>query len=163
MLVRFSSLLLLLTAIVVSQELVIETTKAVTCNRKSKKGDKVDVHYRGTLAADGSQFDASYDRGQPLNFELGAGRVIKGYVHTIQSDIKSPNTGKGEFKICWLTTVCYRWDDGLLDMCIGEKRKLTIPPELGYGQRAMGPIPAGSTLVFETELMGIAGVKKDEL
>lgn len=53
-----------------------------------------------------------------------------------------------------------RWDQGLLDMCIGEKRKLTIPPELGYGQRAMGPIPAGSTLIFETELMGIG---KDEL
>lgn len=59
--------------------------------------------------------------------------------------------------------VDHRWDEGLLDMCIGEKRKLTIPPELGYGDRGVGPIPGGSTLIFETELMGIKGVKKDEL
>ena len=54
------------------------------------------------------------------------------------------------------------WDEGLLDMCIGDKRKLTIPPELGYGSRAMGPIPADSTLIFETELVGIEGVEKEE-
>lgn len=56
-----------------------------------------------------------------------------------------------------------RWDQGLLDMCVGEKRTLTIPPELGYGDRGIGPIPAGATLVFETELVGIEGVPKDEL
>jgi FK506-binding protein 2 len=77
--------------------------------------------------------------------------------------------------------VYFRWDENLIDMCIGEKRTLTIPPEFGYGDRAMGPIPAGSTLsmpfhfpfycnhiwptqiltitVFETELMGIDGVE----
>jgi FK506-binding protein 2 len=88
--------------------------------------------YRGTLHSDGSQFDASYDRGQPLDFALGTGRVIKG------------------------------WDQGLLDMCIGEKRRLTIAPELGYGDRAVGPIPANSILVFETELVGIRGVEKEE-
>ena len=48
-------------------------------------------------------------------------------------------------------------------MCIGEKRTITIPPEFGYGKRGVGPIPAGSTLVFETELVAIEGVDKDEL
>lgn len=90
------------------------------------------MHYRGTLSTpEGEPFDASYDRGTPLTFQLGAGRVIKG------------------------------WELGLLDMCIGEKRRLTIPPELGYGERSMGPIPAGSTLVFETELVGIKGVESE--
>ena len=74
------------------------------------------MHYRGTLQADGKEFDASYKRGTPLSFQLGAGRVIKG------------------------------WDLGLLDMCPGDKRTLTIPPELGYGARGMGPIPASATL-----------------
>ena len=58
--------------------LTIEVTESVSCNRKTKKGDSVDMHYRGTLAADGSEFDASYNRGAPLRFELGSGRVIKG-------------------------------------------------------------------------------------
>ena len=55
------------------------------------------------------------------------------------------------------------WDEGLLDMCPGDKRKLTIQPEWGYGSNKMGPIPANSVLIFETELVGIGGVKKDEL
>lgn len=54
------------------------------------------------------------------------------------------------------------WDQGLLDMCPGEKRKLTIQPEWGYGARGMGPIPANSVLIFETELVSIAGVPKEE-
>lgn len=56
----------------------IEILTAVECDRKTKIGDTISVHYRGTLASDGSQFDASYDRGQPLTFEVGKGRVIKG-------------------------------------------------------------------------------------
>ena len=91
------------------------------------------MHYAGTLWTTSEQFDSSYSRGQPLTFELGAGRVIKG------------------------------WDEGLKDMCVGEKRRLIIPPHLAYGDRSVGPIPAGSVLVFETELMGIKGVSKDEL
>ncbi|KAL3489977.1 hypothetical protein BJX62DRAFT_238622 [Aspergillus germanicus] len=114
-------------------ELGIETTHTVECTRKTAKGDTVHMHYRGTLASDGSEFDASYNRGKPFTFPLGAGRVIKG------------------------------WDQGLLDMCVGEKRTLTIPPEYGYGDRGVGPIPGGSTLIFETELLGIEGVPKDEL
>jgi len=114
---------------VLAAEVTIEVTREVECERKSKKGDKISVHYRGTLQDGGKQFDASYDRGQPLSFVVGNGQVIKG------------------------------WDDNLLDMCIGEKRTLTIPPEFGYGDKNMGPIPASSTLIFETELMGIAGVE----
>ncbi|EQB59050.1 FK506-binding protein 2 [Colletotrichum gloeosporioides] len=117
---------------VAAAELQIDVTQAVECERKTKNGDKVNMHYRGTLQSNGQKFDASYDRGTPFSFKLGSGQVIKG------------------------------WDQGLLDMCIGEKRTLTIPPELGYGNRGMGPIPAGSTLVFETELIGIDGVPKPE-
>lgn len=97
------------------------------------------MHYRGTLQDTGVEFDASYNRNQPLNFKLGSGQVIKG------------------------------WDEGLQGMCIGDKRTLTIQPEFGYGDRGVGPIPGGATLVFETELVKINGkgapaaAKNDEL
>lgn len=116
-----------------ADEVTTEYTVKKECSRKTRRGDSISVHYRGTLASDGSEFDASYNRGQPLTFTVGQGQVIKG------------------------------WDEGLLDMCIGDQRKLTIPPEFGYGERGMGPIPAKSTLIFETELVGIDGVDKDEL
>jgi FK506-binding protein 2 len=90
-----------------------------SAKRFTKRGDTIDVHYKGTLT-NGDKFDASYDRGQPLSFTVGKGQVIKG------------------------------WDEGLLNMAVGDKRKLTIAPEIAYGQRAMGPIPAGSTLSMYT-------------
>jgi len=73
-------LLLLTPTLAAAAEVTTEYTLTNTCTRKTQRGDTVQVHYRGTLASDGSQFDASYDRGQPLGFEVGKGMVIKGYV-----------------------------------------------------------------------------------
>ncbi|XP_050071483.1 peptidyl-prolyl cis-trans isomerase FKBP2 [Anopheles maculipalpis] len=101
------------------------------CTVRTKKGDLVHMHYTGTLE-DGTEFDSSIPRGNPLTFTLGMGQVIKG------------------------------WDQGLLGMCEGEKRKLVIPPELGYGERGAGEkIPPNSVLIFEVELMKIE--RKTEL
>ncbi|KAF4301621.1 putative fk506-binding protein 2 precursor protein [Botryosphaeria dothidea] len=116
---------------ILADDLDIQVTRPKSCSRKTHSGDKIEVHYRGTLQGDGSVFDESYKRGKPFAFTLGAGQVIAG------------------------------WDEGLLDMCIGEGRKLIIPPELGYGKSGNGPIPPSATLIFETELMGIAGVDPD--
>ncbi|KAK3841014.1 MAG: fk506-binding protein [Linnemannia gamsii] len=107
-------------------------SKPEGCTKFSKAGDKLSMHYTGTLHNGGSKFDSSLDRKRSFDFTLGIGQVIKG------------------------------WDEGLLDMCVGEKRKLIIPARMGYGSRAMGAaIPANSALVFDVELLRING--KDEL
>merc|ERR1712110_467523 len=81
----------------------------------------------------GKEFDSSYKRGDPFTFTLGGGQVIKG------------------------------WDQGLMDMCPGEKRRLTIPPHLGYGDRGAGAdIPGGAWLVFEVELLKIKDKQGNE-
>ncbi len=77
------------------------------------------------MLENGELFDSSVARNMPFTFTVGAGQVIQG------------------------------WDEGLLGMKVGEKRKLVIPPEMGYGDRAVGPIPANSTLIFEIELLEI--------
>ena len=90
-----------------------------------EKFNIVTVNYTGLLE-DGTKFDSSLNPGRtPFRFTVGAGQVIKG------------------------------WDEGLIGMKVGGKRKLTIPPELGYGSRDNGPIPANSTLIFEIDLLGI--------
>lgn len=93
----------------------------------AKAGDTVWVHYTGKLQSNGLKFDSSVDRGEPISFPLGGGRVIKG------------------------------WDEGIAGMKIGDKRQLIIPPTLAYGERGTpgGPIPPNATLVFDVELMGI--------
>lgn len=88
-------------------------------------GDVVSVHYRGTLE-DGTEFDSSYGRGEPIVFPLGQGRVIPG------------------------------WEEGIPMMNEGGKARLTIPPDLAYGQRGAGEvIPPNATLIFEVELLEV--------
>lgn len=76
---HFSTLLLLpILALTVSAQVLTEYTVKNECKRKTQRGDKIDVHYSGTLKSDGSKFDSSYDRGTPLSFVVGQGSVIKG-------------------------------------------------------------------------------------
>src|SRR5262249_16531594 len=91
----------------------------------AKAGDKIEVHYTGKLT-NGKKFDSSYDHPgkEPLSLRLGAGEVIKG------------------------------WDQGLVGMKVGGKRKLTIPPHLAYGEKGYPPdIPPNAVLVFEVEMV----------
>ena len=94
-------------------------------------GKEAVVHYTGWLydpqasEQKGSKFDSSRDRGQPFSFTVGAGSVIRG------------------------------WDEGVAGMQVGGQRRLIIPPDMAYGDRATGTIPPGSTLLFDVELLAI--------
>jgi peptidylprolyl isomerase len=90
-------------------------------------GQRVEVHYVGVAWSDGKQFDASWDRGDTFRFRLGGGEVIAG------------------------------WDQGVAGMKVGGRRRLTIPPNLGYGARgAGGAIKPNETLVFVVDLVGVS-------
>jgi len=99
------------------------TDDQVGTGTEAQKGKTVSVHYTGWLAKDKKKFDSSKDRGELFVFELGAGKVIKG------------------------------WDEGVAGMKVGGKRKLLIPAKLGYGSRGAGTdIPPDADLIFEVEL-----------
>jgi len=93
---------------------------------EAASGQEVDVHYVGVSWSSGEQFDASWDRRGTFSFRLGAGQVISG------------------------------WDQGVAGMKVGGRRRLTIPPDLGYGSRGAGGVIApGETLVFVVDLVGV--------
>ena len=102
------------------------TDLVVGTGASPRTGQTAIVHYTGTLEADGTKFDSSVDRGQPFTFTLGRGEVIKG------------------------------WDEGVATMKVGGRRKLVVPPVLGYGQAGSPPtIPPNATLVFDVELLDV--------
>ena len=104
-------------------ELQIEDIKIGT-GIVAADNDRIAVDYEGHLE-DGTQFDSSYKRGEPFEFDLGQGQVIRG------------------------------WDKGLRGMKVGGKRHLVIPPEMGYGSNDLSLIPPNSTLIFDVELVDI--------
>lgn len=107
------------------EELVIEDLE-VGDGEEAGAGSTVSVHYVGVAHSTGEEFDASYNRGTPLQFRLGIGQVISG------------------------------WDTGVQGMKVGGRRRLVIPPQLGYGDRgAGGVIKPGETLIFVVDLLDV--------
>ncbi|HVJ06123.1 MAG TPA: FKBP-type peptidyl-prolyl cis-trans isomerase [Candidatus Saccharimonadales bacterium] len=99
---------------------------AIGTGKAAAKGSRVKVNYTGWLLEEGTKFDSSYDRKQPLQFTLGAGEVIKG------------------------------WELGVAGMKVGGKRQLRVPPELAYGWRGQPPdIPRNAFLIFDVELVDV--------
>ena len=93
---------------------------------QARPGSVVDVHYVGVAYSTGEEFDASYNRGEPLQFPLGTGTVIQG------------------------------WDQGVNGMRVGGRRRLVVPPHLAYGDRGAGGVIApGETLIFVVDLVGV--------
>lgn len=93
---------------------------------QARTGDRVSVHYVGVDYETGEEFDSSWDRGQPFDFRLGSGGVIEG------------------------------WDEGLVGMKVGGRRRLTIPPDLAYGAEGQPPaIGPNATLVFVVDLLDV--------
>ena len=94
--------------------------------QEARAGDTISAHYVGVAHSTGEEFDASWNRGAPLDFRLGVGQVIKG------------------------------WDDGIVGMKVGGRRRLTIPSHLAYGDRGAGAvIKPGETLIFVVDLVDV--------
>ena len=104
-------------------ELNVETTQEGS-GPAAEAGDTLRVNYEGRLT-NGTVFDSSYQRGEPIEFEVGTGQVIPG------------------------------WDQGLLGVRAGQKLRLEIPADMAYGNRAVGPIPANSALIFDVEIVDV--------
>ena len=99
--------------------------------RKPNHGEVVHAHYVGKLVSDGTEFDSSRARGKPLTFIIGIGSVIKG------------------------------WDEGIMEMQVGEVATLNISSDYAYGEAGVGPIPPNADLQFEVELLAIGDYKPE--
>jgi FKBP-type peptidyl-prolyl cis-trans isomerase len=109
----------------VTQQIQLKVEDLLKGSGKEVKKGDSVVIHYKGTLTDGSTFDSSYSRGTPFETQIGVGQVIRG------------------------------WDEGVVGMKVGGKRRLTIPPELGYGNKAVGPIPANSTLIFDVELIDV--------
>jgi len=129
-----------------SSRLQIGVKKRVDgCEIRSKKGDTLHIHYIGTLQDSGVEFDRSR-RDEPFSFTVGSSQI------NCALSIKDSNFNEKMGQ----NRVIKGWEQGVLGMCVGEKRKVVVPPELGYGETGAPPdIPPNAVLAFELELVKI--------